>query len=432
MKRLHSIGTPPQPAATSLSRTLARQTNSPIAAAARLRSSASMKNPTIYLLIAASALVSACAPPKAAPPAPPKVTVSQPLSATVTNWDEYPGHIEAVEMVELRARVPGYIESIHFEDGAEVKAGDLLFVIDPKPYQAELDHAAALRGQAETHLELVRNDLRRADSLRGTKAISEEEYDSRSKAVRAAEAALAAARAAEATARLNLDYTRITAPINGKIGRRQVTVGNLVQMQGSGGATPLATIVSQDPIYCYFDVAEDAFLKYCGQAADGQATPANPVGIPCELQLVNDADYGYRGRVDFFDNQVDSQTGTIRLRGVFANKNRALVPGMFAQVRIPSGPAQPTLLVPDVAVQSDQGYKFVYVANQQDKVETRSIQIGAAHGPLRSVLKGLTPQDRVIVNGLLMLRPDMQVQVQTAQANTSGSLAQDGSATRRP
>lgn len=393
-----------------------------------------MKKRTVYLLAALAAAVSSCAPPKQVPPPPPKVTVSQPHSATLTNWDEYPGHMEAVEMVELRARVSGYIESIHFEDGAEVKAGDLLFVIDPKPYQADLDHAEALRRQAETHLELVGNDLRRADSLRGTKAISEEEYDSRSKAVREAEAALAAARAAQATARLNLDYTRITSPINGKIGRRLVTAGNLVQVQGNGGATLLATIVSVDPIYCYFDVEESAFLKYCGQLRAVQAGPAGALGMPCELGLVNDPGFGYHGRVDFFNNQVDSQTGTIRLRGIFENGSRALVPGMFARVRIPAGPPQQTLLVPDVAVQSDQGYKFVYVANQENKVETRSIEVGAAHGPLRSVLKGLTSQDRVIVNGLLMLRPDIkvQVQVQTAESNTPPSLAQDGASTSRP
>ena len=386
-----------------------------------------MKNQTVYLLIALAAMVTSCTQQKPAVPPPPKVTVSQPQNATVTNWDEYPGHLEAVEMVELRPRVSGYIESIHFQDGAEVKAGDLLFVIDPRPYQADLDHAEALRRQAETQLELAGNDLRRASALRGTKAISEEEYDSRSKAVRETEAALAAARAAEATARLNLDYTRITSPINGKIGRRLVTAGNLVQTQGNGGATLLATIVSLDPIYCYFDVSEDAFLKYCGQARTSQNGQTSAVGLPCELGLVNDPEFGSRGRVDFYNNQVDSQTGTIRLRAVFDNAARGLVPGMFARVRIPAGPPEQTLLVPDVAVQSDQGYKFVYVANADNKVETRSIETGAAHGPLRSVLKGLTVQDRVIVNGLLMLRPDLKVEVQTAAAKTPGPLAQDGS-----
>ena len=203
--------------------------------------------------------LTACSPPKAAVLPLPKVTIKQPEVATVTNWDEYPGHLEAVEMVEIRPRVAGYIDSIHFQDGAEVKAGDLLFVIDPRPYQAELNQAQARRQQAETHLELARNDLKRADSLRGTKAISEEEYDSRSNAVRESEAALVAAKAAEETARLSLDYTQIKAPISGKIGRRLVTAGNFVQLQGNGGsATVLVTLVSVDPIYAYFDVEEAA------------------------------------------------------------------------------------------------------------------------------------------------------------------------------
>ena len=292
-----------------------------------------------------AAVLTACSPPKARPLCrPPKVTVSQPQLATVTNWDEYPGHLEAVEMVEIRPRVAGYIDSIHFQDGAEVKAGDLLFVIDPRPYQAELDHAQAQRQQAETHLELARNDLKRAESLRGTKAISEEEYDSRSKAVREAEAALVAAKANEATARINLDYTQIKAPISGKIGRRLVTAGNFVQLQGNGGsATVLATIVSVNPIYCYFDVEESAFLKYRSSA---KAAEANGGGLACELALVNEEGFAHRGRLDFFDNQVNPQTGTIRLRAVFDNGDRALVPGMFANVRVLAGPPEQALVDP--------------------------------------------------------------------------------------
>ena len=211
-----------------------------------------MKHSIVYCLlpIAAVAALASCSRSQA--PAPPllKVTVSRPQVATVTNWDEYPGHADAVEMVEVRPRVSGYIDSIHFQDGAEVQTGDLLFVIDPRPYQADLDRAQAQRQQAETHFELVQNDLKRAEGLRNTGAISAEEYDSRSKAVREAEAALAAARANEAAGRINLDYTQIKAPIGGKIGRRQVTAGNFVQLQGNGGAaTILTTIVSLDPIY---------------------------------------------------------------------------------------------------------------------------------------------------------------------------------------
>jgi multidrug efflux system membrane fusion protein len=369
-------------------------------------------NPTLKRLlpVLCAAVLTACSPPKPTVPPAPKVTVQNPQFATVTNWDEYPGHLEAVEMVEIRPRVAGYIDSIHFQDGAEVKAGDLLFVIDPRPYQAELEQAQARRQQAETHLELVRNDFKRAESLKGTKAISDEEYDTRHNAVREAEAALAAAKASESTAKLNLNYTQLKAPVSGKIGRRLLTVGNFVQLQGnSGSASVLATLVSLDPIYAYFDVEEAAYHKYrsCAKLAE-----ADGGALPCDLELVGDRGFVHRGHLDFFDNQVNPQTGTIRLRAVFENGDRTLVPGMFANLRVLSGPSHRALLIPDVAVQSDQGYKFVYVANGENKVETRYIDIGRNHGPLREVLKGLTPEDRVIVNGLVMLRPGAKVEVQ--------------------
>jgi membrane fusion protein, multidrug efflux system len=378
--------------------------------------------PKYPLLILCAAALTACSPPKHAPLPISKVTVKQPQVATVTNWDEYPGHLEAVEMVEIRPRVSGYIDSIHFQDGAEVKAGDLLFVIDPRPYQAELEQAQARRQQAETHLELVQNDLKRAESLKGTKAISEEEYDSRSKAVREAEAALAATKANESVARLNLGYTQIKAPVSGKIGRRLLTVGNFVQLQGGGGsATVLATLVSLDPIYAYFDVEEAAYHQYRRNAT---AAEADRGGLPCELGLDSEQGCPHLGRLDFFDNQVNPQTGTIRLRAVFENADRSLVPGMFANLRVLAGQPREALLIPDVAVQSDQGYKFVYVANAEGKVEARYIDAGRAHGPLREVLKGLKPQEQVIVNGLIMLRPGVKVEVQEAKAEGAGSKSE--------
>jgi len=363
--------------------------------------------------ISTALLLISCSPPKPAATPVPKVTISQPRLQIVTNWDEYPGHIEAVQMVEVRPRVAGYIESIHFEDGSEVKAGDLLFVIDPKPYRADLDRAEAQRRQAETRLDLAKNDLQRAESLRGSKAISEEEYDSRSKAVREAEANLAAARAAQEAARLNLDYTRITAPIAGKIGRRLVTPGNLVQMQSNNGAsTLLATIVSLDPIYCYFDVEEGAFLKYRANAQQAVAAEAKTAGLACEVGLVNEEGFRHSGHLDFFDNQVNPQTGTIRLRAVFDNPDRTLVPGMFANLRVQAGPPEQALLIPDVAVLSDQGYKYVYVVDPENKVQPRSIETGRAHDVSREVKKGLTPEDRVVINGLVMLRPGGKVEAQ--------------------
>lgn len=349
---------------------------------------------------------------------PPKVTVTHPQTMTFTNWDEYPGHLEAVEMVEVRPRVHGQIESIHFQDGAEVKAGDLLFVIDPRPYRAELDRAQAERQRAETHLDLARNDLKRAESLRKTRAISEEEYDGRSKAAREADASVAAARAAEATAKLNLDYSRIEAPISGRIGRRYVTAGNLVQLQGSGGAaTMLATIVSMDPIYCNFDADEATFLKYRSAGSAGNGLGRKGGSLACELALVNEQGHPHKGRVDFFDNKMNEKTGTIRLRGVFPNPDRSLVPGMFATVRVPAGPPVQALAVPAVAIGSDQGLKYALVVNKDNVVETRPVELDRQHGAMRVVTSGLTPQDRVIVNGLMMARPGVKVQIVDAPSN---------------
>ncbi|MGA2867264.1 MAG: efflux RND transporter periplasmic adaptor subunit [Verrucomicrobiota bacterium] len=359
-------------------------------------------------MLAALAGLTACERRQAPPAMPPvKVTVAQPQRLMATNWDQYPGHVEAVEAVEVRARVSGYLESIPFVDGTEVKAGDLLFVIDPRPYQAELDRAVAVRRQAETRLELARNDQGRAELLRGTKAISEEELDSRAKAAREADDALKAAQAAEAAATLNLNYTRITAPVSGRISRRLITVGNLVQANG----TPvLATIVSMAPIYCYFDVQEEAFLLYrrCFQPEPGgkQLFP-----MPCELKLGSEEGFPHRGQVDFFDNQVDAGTGTLRMRGVFANEDRGLVPGLFATVRVPAGPAVEALVVPETAIMADQNYKFVYVVSEAGTADMRPIKIGRSHGPLRAVLEGLTPQDRVVTDGMVRLRSGAKVEL---------------------
>lgn len=372
----------------------------------------SPKNFRLFLPVMAAAVLTSCTPHGQQSGMPtPKVTVASPQLGVVTNWDSYPGHVEAVEMVEVRPKVAGYIDSIHFEDGAKVKAGDLLFVIDPKPFQAELDRARAERLRAETRVDLARNDLKRAESLRGTKAISDEELDTRNKAVREAEAALAAAKAAEAVVQLNLDYTRVTAPIAGTIGRRLVTVGNLVQGGGLMPGTLMATLVSMDPIYCYFDVEESAFLKYRQYAKTLAAAGGKNGSLPGELELANEEGFPHKGRVDFFDNQVDAKTGTIRMRATFANPDQALVPGMFARVRVPAGPPVEALMVAAVAIGSDQGNKFVLVVNQDSVVETRPVTVDRQHGAMISVLSGVTPQDRVIVNGLVMARLGSKVQV---------------------
>lgn len=377
--------------------------------------------------VLALAGTTACKPPQMPSPPPLQVVVARPVVAAVTNWDEYPGHLEAVELVEIRSRVAGYVESIHFQDGAEVQAGDLLFVIDPRPYQAELDRARAERQRAETQLALARNDLERAKILRETQTISEEEFDTRSKLARAAEDALAAAKAAEAAAELNLAYTRVTAPISGRTGRRLVTVGNMIQGSTMMLGTVLATLVPLDPIYAYFDVPETAFQRYRALLATLHGGSSN--GLPCELGLAAETGFPHRGTVDFYDNQVDRKTGTIRMRAVFRNPDRVLVPGMFARARLPVERLEAALLIPEGAILSEQTRKFVYVVNAQQVVEPRPVQLGRLHGTQRVILAGLKPDDPVVVSGLLMLRPGVKVQVvdaATAAAAGPGGLGTGG------
>ena len=353
-------------------------------------------------LVAAAVLFVSCKRPPAPVPHPPPVTIGHPHVANVTNWDEFPARLEAIAVVEVKARAAGFLQSIHFTDGAEVQAGDLLFVIDPRPYAAELQRVEAARQMADTRLDLARNDQKRAEALRTSKAVSDEELDTRTKAVREAAAALASAEASVAVARLNLSFTEIHAPIGGQIGRRLVTEGNIVQ-DGMPQSTLLAVIVSQGSIYAYFDVDERSFLKNHHQSALDRGD------VRCELALAGEDGYPHVGHVDFYDNQVDQGTGTIRVRARFDNADRALSPGLFARVRIPAGPPVETLLVPDVAIGSDQSVRFVLVANATNVVEVRPVVLGRQNGSDRAVLHGLTPQDRVIVNGLMMARPGLPV-----------------------
>lgn len=347
-----------------------------------------------------------------------RVTAEHPVLAVVTNWDEYPGHLEAVQMVEIRPRVSGYLDSIHFKDGTEVNAGDLLFTIDAKPYKAALEQAVAMQQSAWTRVELASNDWERAENLFKNHAISAEELDSRSKAMQTAEASFRAANAAVDATQVNVDYTQIKAPISGKIGQRMITIGNLVQDGGS--ATLMATLVSLDPIYCYFTADERAYLRY---RAQGDVTGSN--SIPCELGLANENGFPHQGHVDFFNNQVDPTTGTIEMRAVFSNEDRSLVPGLFARVRVPAGPPTAELLVSDVAIQSDQDHKFVYVVAvppSNSVAQVRPVQLNRHSDGFWQVTKGLTTNDNVIVNGLLMVRPG--VPVDTAPPPTPGMAAQ--------
>ncbi len=346
--------------------------------------------------------------PPARPPA--AVTVNQPVQREIVEWDEYPGRLDAVDMVEVRARVNGYLESVHFKDGVEVKKGDLLFVIDPRPYQAELDRTAADVQQMQSKLELASNDFARAERLLQSKAISEEEADSRSKTVHQTAASLESARALNETAKLNLEYTHITSPIDGRIGRKLMTEGNLVN-GNQGQSSLLTTIVSLDPVYCYIDADERAVLKYRQLALDGKGDNFSNGKVPCELELANETNFPHKGVIDFVDNRVDPATGTLRLRGTFPNPgpDHILQPGYFARIRVPGSSKYPAMLISDEAIGTDQGQKFVYVVNSTNTVEYKKVTLGPIVDGLRVVRDGIQSNDWIIVNGLLSVRPGAPV-----------------------
>jgi len=343
-------------------------------------------------------------------PPPPVVSVVQPVARDVIEWDDYIGRLESPETVEVKARVSGYLNKVHFKEGKEVKKGDLLFTIDPRPYKAEFDHADAEYQRAISQTELAKNDFERAKRLIATKAISEEDYDTKSKTYTAAQAAVMSAKAATDSARLNLEFTEVRAAIDGRISRALVTEGNLISGGVSGaGASLLTTLVSLDPLYCYGDADERAILKYIRLSKEGKRESARDKEIPAEMQLADETGFPHKGYMDFVDNRVDPNTGTLRARGVFPNADHSLAPGFFARLRIPGSGKYPALLIPDRAVGSDQSQKFVYVVNAEKKVEFRPVKTGPLIDGLRIVSDGLKAGEQVIVEGLMSVRPGVVV-----------------------
>ncbi len=363
--------------------------------------------PALAYLIAAS--LSGCSSEATpAPPPAPKVSIAAALERDVTEWDEFTGRLEAVQSVEIRPRVTGYIESVNFNEGGLVKKGDLLFVIDPRPYQAELDRAQAELTRTEAHAQLADNDLGRTQKLLSIKAASQEEFDQRVNAQREAHADVAAARAAVESAKLNLEFTRVTSPIAGRVSKAIVTPGNLVT-GGSGAASLLTTVVSIDPIYVTFEGDEQVYLKYNELARRGERSSSRDAANPVLMALANEEGYPHRGSMVFVDNQVDPRTGTIRARAAFDNKDAALTPGLFARVKLLGHNSYRAVLVDDRAIGTDQSQKFVFVVDAQNQVQYRSVKIGKLDEGLRIVLEGLAPGEKVVVNGLQRVRPGMQV-----------------------
>ena len=338
----------------------------------------------------------------------PQVSVASALERNVQEWDEFTGRLEAVESVEVRPRVTGYIDSVNFTEGSVVKKGDLLFVIDQRPYRAEVDKAQAELARAVARAELSRTDVERSEKLLGVKAVSREEYDQRLNAQRESQANVEAARAAVTTAKLNLEFTRITAPISGRVSRAAVTAGNLVT-GGSTQAALLTTVVSIDPIYVTFEGDEQVYLKYTEMARRGDRPSSRDAANPVLMALANEEGFPHKGAMTFVDNQVDPRTGTIRARASFDNKDGYLTPGLFARVKLLGHSTHRVVLVDDRAVGTDQSQKFVYVVDGENKVSYRSVKVGRLTDGLRIVRDGLQPGENVIVNGLQRVQPGATV-----------------------
>jgi multidrug efflux system membrane fusion protein len=342
----------------------------------------------------------------AAAPHKPSVDVSQPIQHVIVEWDEYTGRLQAVESVEIRARVSGYLNKILFKDGGKVKKNDLLFVIDPRPYTAHLNQTKAEFDQAKSKVDLAKGDFQRAKRLLKEQAISEEEYDTRSKNLVQNEAALQSAKAKVELAQLNVYYTQIRSPIEGRISRKLITIGNLVAADN----TVLATIVSVDPIHLYVDADESSVLKYRRLAIAGKRQSAVDHQVPIEMALIDEQEFPHKGYVDYVDPEINPATGTVRARAVFDNPDELLKPGLFGRVRIPGSGKYVAQLISDKAIGMDQGKKFVMVLTKDNKAEYKPITTGPMHEGLRIVTGGLSQQDWVIVNGVQFVRPGVEVQ----------------------
>ena len=355
-------------------------------------------------------------------PAPPEVSVAPVIEKRVKDWDEFTGRLQAVETVEIRPRVTGYIDKVAFTEGGLVKRGALLFVIDPRPYQADYDHAAADVKRFKTVLDLGRIELVRVQRLRDSGAVSQEELDERKSTVAQAEANVAGAVAALEAASLNLNFTRVTSPIDGRVSRAEVTRGNLVT-GGSNGGTLLTSVVSIDPIYLYFDADEQSYLRYTQMARDGKRSSSRDAGDPVHVGLANEQGFPHSGSVDFIDNQLNPQTGTIRARAVLQNKDGQFTPGLFARVQLLASGEYSAILIDDRAVNTDQSQKYVLLLGADNKIEYRKVTLGRVIDGLRVVREGLKPGDVIVVNGAQRVHPGITVTPQRVAMGGDGAHA---------
>lgn len=376
-----------------------------------------------HLLPLGALLLASCGEPPAAAPMqmpPATVTVATATEQEVQDWDEFTGRIDASASVRLYSQVTGYLQSIHFVDGSEVKKAQLLFQIDPRPFQVIHDQAKAQVEQARVRQASAKTEFDRAKKLVETKAISAEEFDTRATALQDAEAGLKAAEAAVSKAAIDVEYCSVKAPMDGRIGRRLMDVGGLV-VGGAMGATELASIVSLDPIYAYIDADEQSVLRYQRLNREGNGASKVEDRVPCEMALADSSGFPFKGVIDFVDNRLDPTTGTIQVRAVFENPlpkrgQRELQPGYFARVRVPASASYKALLIDDKAIVSDQASKMVMTVGEGNIVTPKPVVLGPLNNGKRIIRSGITTQDKIIVNGLSKAFPGTPVVPQTEAA----------------
>ncbi len=372
------------------------------------------------LVLLASLTIAACAQPAAqvAPPPAPPVTAAKALARDVTEWNEFTGRLEAVHLVDVRPRVSGLIASVQFTEGALVQQGDVLFEIDPRPFQTEVDRLRADLARAKAAFARATAESARARRLSADNAISTEEHDRRFSSAAEAEAQVAAVEAALRAAELNLEFTTVIAPIAGRVGRAIVTEGNLVS-SGPGEATLLTTLVSLDPIYASFEVDEQSFLAFQRAAAGARRGTAAASFADIRMALANESEFPRQGRLQFLDNQLDTATGTIRVRALFSNHDGALMPGLFVRLRMSGGKPYQAVLIKDQAVGTDLDKRFVYVVGHDQSIAYRPVTLGPIVDGLRVVRTGLQPDEVVLVNGLQRVRPGVKVNAALESMNAA-------------
>jgi len=375
----------------------------------------------VLLLLGLCIGLAGCARGPAGAPgaAPTPVTVSHPVERDVTDYADFTARTAAVDSVEVRAHVWGYLDKVNFKEGALVKKGDVLFELDPRPYQALLNQAKAKVAQDEAQLTFDEAEYQRNLNLVRTGGVSRSDLDKTAAARGVDKANIDADKALVASRELDLEYTKVIAPVSGRASRYIVTVGNLIQSGDQGGGTLLTTIVSVDPMWAYFDVDEYTVLRVRKLVREGKADSPRDRVVPVSLGLANEDGFPHQGTIDFVDNQVNPKTGTMRLRGVFPNADQVLTPGLFGRVRVPIGRAHKALLVSERAIDTDQGQKIVYVVNDKNEVVARPVRLGALQDGLREITDGLKPRDRVIVVGLQDVRPGVTVEPKVVDMPTS-------------